>query len=69
MGSAKQFLLKINYMRSTSTTKPECGISQVHGHNGRVLTIGSGDWGSIPGRSYQRLEKMVLVASLFNNQH
>ena len=35
----------------------------------RVFANGPGDLDSIPGDSYQRLQKMVLDASLLNTQH
>ena len=36
---------------------------------GRVLTKGPGDQGSILGRVISKTKKMVLDASLLNNQH
>ena len=35
----------------------------------RVFVNGLGDRGSIPGRVISKTQKMLLDASLFNNQH
>ena len=39
------------------------------GQVGRVVTNGSGDRGSIPGRVISKTQKMVIDASLFNLQY
>ena len=35
----------------------------------RVFANGLGDWGSIPGQVIPKTKKMVLDATLLNNQH
>ena len=35
----------------------------------KVFANGPGDWGSTPGRVIPKTQKMVLDASLLNNQH